>query len=392
MKYVILRCEDNTVGNEHLAPLLEGAKTSHLQQLAQAGAAGLIQPRALRQAINRFDVHRLLLGVRPDDVGLRPGRCCAAGINRTLAHGETAWCCQLMTQRDGQIIDPFAGGIPTKESELLMQVLEESLGSDTRQWEVGAGSHHLLIGSDQALALEDHGAIPAPELLAGERWERHLPKGPVGEELRRVMEQAAALLETHPVNRVRIDLGENPANMLWLWGAARSEPQRAFAERTGLSGAIISRNALLQGLARLLSLTWENERGLLDAVTLRHVLERVTALLERHDMVYVHLAIETTDVVERQCAMERIDQLLLRPLTESLPQQGAWRLLTAIDDRSSALVPFVAIGTGLPQQPVATLTSQSFSDSPLKFGEDGEVFAWLTRDGMQADHAVTGRR
>ena len=195
------------------------------------------------------------------------------------------------------------------------------------------------------------------------------------------MEQAATLLESHPVNRVRIDLGENPANMLWLWGPARTEPQQSFVERSGLSGAMISGNFLLQGLSRLLGLTWEEGPGPLDAVTLQQVLGRTTALLERHDVVYVHVVVETTDAVERQCAMERIDQLLLRPLTETLPQQGGWRLLAAIDDRSSPVVPFVAIGTGLPQQPVATLAAQDFSESPLKFGDDGEVFAWLTRDG-----------
>ena len=385
MKYVILRCEDTTSGGEHIAPLLEGAKTSYLQQLAQAGATGLIHPRASRQGISRFDIHRVLLGMRPNDVGLRPGRCYAASINRTLVSGETAWCCQLVTQRDGQIIDPCAGRIPTKESELLIQVLDESLGSDTRQWEVGTGSHHLLIVGDQSLSFEDHASIPPAELLIGRKWQSHLPKGPVGEELRRVMEQAAALLESHPVNRVRIDLGENPANLLWLWGPARIEPQKTFTERVGLSGAMISRNFLLQGLARLLSLTWEDESGLLDAVTLRHVVERTTALLERHDVVYVHVSIDTTDAVERQCAMERIDQLLLRPLAEALPRQGPWRLLTAIDDRAGSAVPFVAIGTGLPQQPIATLTSQSFSESPLKFGEDGEVFAWFTRTGAPTD-------
>ena len=215
-----------------------------------------------------------------------------------------------------------------------------------------------------------------------------IEQGKTGEALRQMMEQAAALLESHSVNRVRIDLGENPANLLWLWGPARIEPQKTFTERVGLSGAMISRNFLLQGLARLLSLTWEDESGLLDAVTLRHVVERATALLERHDVVYVHLSIDTTDAVERQCAMERIDQLLLRPLAEALPRQGPWRLLTAIDDRAGSAVPFVAIGTGLPQQPIATLTSQSFSESPLKFGEDGEVFAWFTRTGAPTDQPV----
>ena len=388
MKYVIIRCEDRaTVGNQ-LAPLLEGAKTSHLQQLAQAGAAGVIRPRALRRMINQFDVHRALLGVRPDDISLRPGRCDAASINRTLASGETAWCCQLVTQHDGQIIDPTAGNIPTKESELLIQVLDESLGSEARQWDVGAGPHHLLIANDPALTFEDHAAIPPPELLVGQKWRRHLPKGSAGDALRQVMEQAMTLLESHPVNRVRIDLGENPANMLWLWGPGHAESQTTFVERAGLSAAVVSSNFLLQGLACLLGLTCEEMPSGFDADTLRQISERVGALLERHDLVYVHLVVDSLDAVERQCAMERIDQLLLRPMTDTVSQRGPWRLLTAIDDRSSPLVPFVAIGTGLPQQPIATLALQSFTESPLKFGEDGEALAWLTRNEAGARAAT----
>jgi 2,3-bisphosphoglycerate-independent phosphoglycerate mutase len=379
MKYVILRCEDNALGGEQTAALLEGAKTSHLQQLAHAGAAGTIHRRGDHAAIDRFHLHRALFGFGPRDPEASPGRCYAAGANLQLAMGETAWCCELITHRDGKIIDPAAGKITTKESEILIQALDDQLGSETRRWEAGHGSHHVLVVRDPALGSAGQPPFCSPELLVGQTWRRHLPRGPLREAFQSLFEQASKLLEGHPVNRVRVDLGENPANMLWLWGAADAGLQKTFAQRTGLSGAVVSNSFPMRGLAHALSLDWKEGPTSLEESPLQRLMKMVAALIERHDLVYVHLNVETSDPVERLCAMERIDHILLKSLTGMLPRLGPWRLLTAIDDRKSGSVPFIAIGTGMPQQPIAHLTARSFAESPLTFEEGLGLFPWLTR-------------
>ena len=93
----------------------------------------------------------------------------------------------------------------------------------------------------------------------------------------------------------------------------------------------------------------------------------------------VHLRVESGDQVERLCAMERIDQLLLKPLTQLLPRLGEWRLLAVIDGRMGGAVPFVALGTGLPQQPVVSLSPQSLAESPLRFADGAALFSWFTK-------------
>lgn len=379
MKYVIVRCEDTAPGGGQIASLLDGAKTSHLQQLAQAGAAGTIRPQGDSAGLDRFNLHRALFGLGPHDPEAAAGRCYAASINRTLAEGETAWCCELVTHRDGKIVDPTAGGIPTKESEVLIHALDEELGSETRQWDVGHGPHHILVARDPSLAVDEHAALRSPEVLTGEAWKKHLPKGAVGEALRSVIEQASTLLEHHPVNRVRVDLGENPANALWLWGAADARPQRTFAERSQLSGAVVSNNFLLRGFARTLGLGWKEGPSSLEGAPLQRLLKTVLALSEEHDLVYVHLRVDSADPVQRLCAMERLDQILFKSLTEALPARGPWRLLTVIDGRTNGSRPLVAIGTGLPQQPIAALTADSFSESPLTFPDSLGLFSWFTK-------------
>jgi 2,3-bisphosphoglycerate-independent phosphoglycerate mutase len=380
MRYVVVRCEDIARGTEQTPALLEGARLSHLQHLAQAGAAGVIHARRARSGkLDRFHLHRTLLGVAPDDPEPTAGRCYAASAQCPLGPGETAWCCDFMTQRDGRIVDPTAGDITTKEGRVLLQALTDRFGSETRRWVGGEDSHHVLITRDPRLNADERHPVHPPGALFGEPWKRVLPRGDRGEALSALIEQAVAVLEQHPVNRVRVDLGENPANMLWLWGASEAAAVRTFAERTGRSGRIVTRNFALRGLARVLELPWTDGPANFEEPSLQRLLKTLRPAVQDTEFTYVQLRIDASDPIERLCDMERIDRFLLQPLTEWLPGLGPWRLLVALDDRASGTVPLVAIGTGLPQQPVSHLTPQELAGSPLRFEEGEGLFGWFTR-------------
>ena len=379
MKYVIIRCEDGVAFDGKSAALLDGAKTAFLQQLAQAGAAGFVRRYAGSRIINRIAVQRGLLGLELKRQEPAEGQCYAARVNLKLAEGETVWCCDFVTQHDGIIVDPDAGHITTKESALLIQALNMQLGSETRRWEVGSGSHQLFITHDPALKADPSAWIPSPELMTGDAWKNHVPRQAVAEAARLLVEQAQDVLEHHPVNRVRLDLNENPANFMWLWGGATLEAQTSFKQRTGISGAVISHSFPLRGLAKTLALEWKAGPAVLDEVSIDRVAKDVSQLLLQNDLVYVHFRVTSDDPVQRLCAMERIDQRLLKPLSEQLRGMKNWRLLTAVDDRIAGLVPFVAIGSGLPQQPVAQLHERGVEESPLSFTDSAGLFTWFTQ-------------
>ena len=122
MKYVVVRCEDMASGQEPVTPLLEGARLAHLHALAQGGAGGLcrMQRRSPAGWIDRFLLHQTLLGLDAGQPAPTAGRCYAESAQTALGKGGVAWCCDLITQRDGVVVDPTAGGIPTKESALLI--------------------------------------------------------------------------------------------------------------------------------------------------------------------------------------------------------------------------------------------------------------------------------
>lgn len=372
MKYVVIRCEDEAPRHLQASSLLAGAKAAHLESLAQSGAAGLLQTRVL----DRFGLHRALCGL-PAREPSEAGRCYAAEANVSIGPEETAWCCELVTQRDGRIVDPTAGQIPTKESSLLIQGLDEQLGSEARRWYVGRGSHHILVTTDPALSHEEQQGVPAPDALVGEAWDRALPKGAGGDALRLLLDETAKVLEAHPVNRVRIDLGENPANFIWLWGASRGKPPSVFSERTGLSGTVVSGSFPMKGFARAFGLDWHEAPGSLEEASMQRLVKQLFDILDRRDFVYLHLKVTASDPVERLCAMERIDQLLLKPLTERLPAHGAWRLLAAVDDRTARAVPFVAAGSSVAQQPAASLQTKDLAESSLAFDDSSKLFAWF---------------
>ncbi len=370
MKYLLLRCEDEAPAHLHIPTLLEGAKTSYLLQLAQAGAAGRIRwPDP--GAIDRFALHQALLGLEQ----VPAGRCYAAGANVQLGPEETAWCCDLVTQQDGRILDPTAGRISTNESRLLIQALDQELGSELRRWELGLDGHHVFVTSDPTLTPKREAAVPPAGVLVGQLWAQHLSDTALGDALRALVNEAQRILEPHPVNRVRVDLGENPANLMWLWGGAPAgnAPQ---APRHPSAAAVLSKSFIMRGMAR--EAGWSAADGLdaFDEPAVRRCASAALTALERHDLVYVHAQVRSADPVERLCAMERIDQLFVKPLVEALPTLGAWRLLAAIDARDR-LVPFIAIGTGLPQQPVQRLTSEGLASSPLAFDRGAALRAWL---------------
>ena len=147
-----------------------------------------------------------------------------------------------------------------------------------------------------------------------------------------------------------------------------------------MSGAVISSSFLLRGFARVLGLEWHDGPQTFTEAALERTRKAVATALGRHDLVYVHLRVRAADPVQRLVAMGRIDRTLLKPLTEWMPTLGPWRLAAVVDARQARWVPIVAIGTGLPQQPVAQLDAAGFSESPLIFKDGAGVSAWLGKD------------
>jgi 2,3-bisphosphoglycerate-independent phosphoglycerate mutase len=389
MKYVILRCEDLARGTEQTAPLLEGARATHLLQLAQAGAGGLLRGRGRQAALGRLQIHAGLLGRQAQDPTAAPARWYAAALGVACSPDETLWCCDLVTQHEGAVVDPLAGRISTKEGQELIAALNQRLGADTRRWIVGEGPHHIFVTRDPALAPGRAAAPRPPELLRGEAWAAALGRGRSREPLRALLEQSAQVLDAHAVNRVRVDLGENPANLGWLWGPLRGEAAVAHpGTPAARAGTLVSSAFPMRGCAAALGLAWHEAPRTFEERQVRALAVFAVKTLAKQDLLYLHLQVQAAEPVERLVAMERIDHLVIKPLIEALPGLGEWRLLVAVDDRATGGVPWMAAGTGLERRPVVRFSADAFAASPLRFEEPTDAFAWLTHGG--GDAALAG--
>jgi len=174
-----------------------------------------------------------------------------------------------------------------------------------------AGGHELAAGFDAAF----------PE--RGVEVTRSVPKGKAELKVRRYLERAAEVLAAHPVNDVRVDLGENPANGIWLWGGGQALAPPAGPEPRETRGALASSARMGKGIASLCALEvlqirspWRGEpdEAVWSIPDLIDCLRRVDRLT-----IYVEAPQEGVgfgDDVEKVRALDLLDQVVLGPLYE----------------------------------------------------------------------------
>ena len=249
MKYAVI--VPDGMADEPLVELggrtpLEAADTPNMDALAQAGRVG--QVRLIPEGLDPgSDVANMsLMGYDPQKhyTGRAPIEAAAMGI--TLGPEDVAFRCNLVTAVDGQMADYSAGHISTKEATILIDQLNEKLGSDEISFHPGVSYRHLMVirGAGEM----DIKTTPPHDIL-GRSVKPYLPRGADSELVCDLMVRSEALLADHEVNVVRRDLGENPATGIWLWGQGGALRLESFRDRFGLGGALISAVDLLKGLA-----------------------------------------------------------------------------------------------------------------------------------------------
>ena len=153
------------------------------------------------------------------------------------------------------------------------------------------------------------------------------------------MDRAAEILTANDVNTVRTDLGENPANAIWLWGQGKTPHLPPFTERFGLSGAVITGVDLVRGLAGLIGwdiIEVDGATGYLDTNYAGKGAAAVEAL-DKYDLVFVHVeapdeAGHNADPHAKIEALQQIDTHVVAPVLERLKAEGDdWRILLLPD-------------------------------------------------------------
>jgi 2,3-bisphosphoglycerate-independent phosphoglycerate mutase len=179
--------------------------------------------------------------------------------------------------------------------------------------------------------------VPPHDIL-NQPFKKFLPRGKGADLLVDLMEKSKSILSSHEINKVRIDLRENPANMIWLWGQGQKSSMPLFKEKFGLTGAVISAVDLIKGIGRIIGLDVINVEGATGYYDTNYSgkAEAGIRVLGTKDFVFIH--VEATDEAGHNgdlrmkiTTIERFDKMVVGPILEHFKNRDDFRLMILPD-------------------------------------------------------------
>ena len=385
MKYVVIVPDgmaDYPIEDLDNKTPLEVARTTNMDYLAQNGLSALVQtiPDKMKPG---SDIGNLaLMGYNPKECFSGRAPLEAANFGVTLANDEVAFRCNLVTIAEGKMFDYSAGHISNKEALPIIETLSKEIDEPGVRFLAGKSYRHLIImkvrNVNDFLSIE----TTPPHDILGKEIKKYLPQGTHAPLVLKYMEKSHKILQEHPINKVRIDMKENPANMIWLWGQGIRPNLKLFKNKYGVGGGIISAVDLVNGIGRLAGLEVIDVPGITGYYDTNYVNKGEYAInaLKNKDFVFVH--IEATDeaghnghVKEKIKAIEHIDRDIIGPILNHFGKESDFRILVlpdhptpiALRTHTSDPVPFVMYGTGIPNDGTVKYSEALAKEKGVKF-------------------------
>ncbi len=395
MKYLLLALSG---ASDHPMEELEGrtplevSKLPNLAFLSKVGKIGQARPLDDGFDASPEAAFLAMLGYDPKQHYHGPGPLEAANLEVKMEPNEVAFRMNFITESNGVLTDATAGNITTKEARALVTYLNKKLASDFVRFFVGNHHRHIAVLKDSHgfSALSAH-TIPAEE-IAGKPIQPHLPKGPGEELLKKLMYDAKLLLQDHEINQVRIDLGENPANMIWLSGQGTTPALEKFTDRFGLSGAMVAGIEYVKGIGRLAGLTLIEASGATGNMETSYEKKGKAVLeaLQEKDFVCVHVraceeASRQGDLRAKIAALENIDTFIISKFREYYEKNHETRILIASTQTFSTQmrrpvrdpIPFLLVGKNVMADEGDRLSEQAAKASSFHVNKRTELIQLL---------------
>jgi 2,3-bisphosphoglycerate-independent phosphoglycerate mutase len=361
MKYVVLILDGASgwpVSERDGRTCLEMARTPNLDALAGEGTVGLVRTVPEGMEPSSACACMSLLGYDPRVYFRGRGAIEARSLGIPIEEGEVVFRCNLVAVRDGKMLSYSTGYIPTEEAHILVEDLNDALGTDQVRFYPGVSYRHILrlSGHEDSLLAE----CTPPHDIPGRPIADFFPRGTGSRVLSDLMKRSEAVLAGHPVNLARQARGDLPAAMIWLfWGSGPLPPVPAFSEVYGLEATMTSGVDLLNGLARILGMDVLDIDGVTDGQDNDYPAQGAGAVaaLARYDLVVVHIeapdeAAHDHAIDDKIAAIQNIDRDVVGPLRAR--DKGDLRLLVLPDHHTPIQVqthtddpvPFLLWGPG----------------------------------------------
>ena len=367
MKYIVLVGDgmaDYPIEELGMRTPLEAARTPNMDFIAKHGILGQAKtiPNKMTPA---SDVANLsILGYDPKKYYSGRGPLEAANLGIELDDDDVAFRCNLITAAGDILLDYSAGHIQSTEAHTLLKFINQKLGNNKMYFFPGVSYRHLLLVKRGAeLKLQNLKCL-APHDISGQSIKKNLPKGDNADIIIKLMLDSKEILGNHEINQVRLDLKENPANMIWLWGQGVKPNMPKFMDKFGLSGSVISAVDLIKGLGRILGLEVIDVPGATGYYDTDYEGKAKAAIksLNKNDFVFVHVeapdeAGHNGDLRQKLTAIERFDQLVVGSFLEYCKDMDDFRIMVlpdhatplALKTHTSEAIPFAIYGKGIPK-------------------------------------------
>ncbi len=316
--------------------LLQYAHKPMMDQLAKEGRCGRLVTvpegfppgsEVANTAILGYDLNKVYEGRGPLE---------AASIGYEMADDDFAIRCNIITIEDGKIITHNGGNLETDDARVLIEYLNEHLGSDRVRFITGIQYRHLLVikGGNK------HIVCAPPHDHPNEEWRPLLVKpensdnSEHSENSRLTPQQTAdlindlilrsqELLAKHPYNIAKAAKGERQANSIWPWsGGYRPSMETLMQQYPEIkSGAVISAVDLIQGIGKYAGLRIIKVPGATGLANTNYEGKAQAAIdaLRQDDFVFVHVeasdeAGHDGDLDLKLKTIEYLDQRLIAPI------------------------------------------------------------------------------
>ncbi len=404
MKYIVL--VGDGMGDRPLEELegktpLEAAKTPNMNFIVEKGRLGFTNMIPLRMAPASDVANLSILGYNPRKYYTGRGPLEAANIGIDLADDEIAFRCNFVTVSgaEDRLVDYSAGHISNEEAAALIKELGAKIGSETVRFFAGVSYRHLVVikckDKDELRALRKLKCAP-PHDIIGKKIERYLPKKGEGIEIiSKLMEASKEILVGHEVNKVRLDLKENPANMIWLWGQGVKPSMPKFSELFKVEGSIISAVDLIKGIGKTIGLRVINVPGATGYYDTNYAGKAEYALesLKARDFVFVHVeapdeAGHNGDLKEKIASIEKFDKLVVGKVLEHFKSSKEEFRILVLSDHATPLsirthsrdyVCFAMYGTDIEQDEHAYFNEKEAKSCKFRIDRGYELMEFFIR-------------
>ncbi|MFC1624333.1 cofactor-independent phosphoglycerate mutase [Candidatus Omnitrophota bacterium] len=351
MKYIVLvgdgMCDRPIEELDGKTPL-EVSKIPNMNFIASKGKVGLTNmiPSYMAPA---SDVANLsILGYNPRKYYTGRGPLEAANLGIDIRPNEIVFRCNLVTASDEKLLDYSSGHISTKEAGALIDELNKKLGTKDIHFYRGVSYRHLVVfrcrNKRELKGLAKVKCTP-PHDITGKKKKRFLPRnGDYADFINGLMNKSKEILSNHEINRVRIDLKENPANMMWLWGQGVKPSMPKFSDMFKIEGAIISAVDLLKGIGKTIGLKVINVPGATGYYDTNYLGKAEYALdaLKERDFVFVHVeapdeAGHNGDLKEKIASIEKFDKFVVGTILKHFKSSKEEFRILVLSDHATPL-------------------------------------------------------